>query len=315
MKAGSCFARSPTVAWLPKRSVLSCPWSKWSQLWIPLVKFWGFKAWFTGLHPTTDAFGDTLSGERLAKAGSKICKNGTRCIVWALPADCEHNSIEHQLPNYNSNNPWCKCNRSDTPWNDFNATALWRAKRYTKEEVHETPMSPHWAFTIPGVNHGTFAHDFCALCRFGFLLGSCCKPGKRSDRIAQLLDLVNQCYDDLEISVGRISRLALSHFTPDVGAPHKHYPTLTHSAIKAKQTAYLVPVCLKLAEQFNDGSQYRLRRQKCLKHLLQKKKERTTRWQQRSFCNTMQKCIFCSTLQRVEGIWTQDVFGPTQENT
>ena len=168
-------------------------------------------------------------GKGLLKPEAKFARMG-RGVLFGHYQQIVSTTAYHQLPNYNSNNPSCKCNRSDTPWNDFNATALWRAKRYTKEEVHETPMSPHWAFTIPGVNHGTFAHDFCALCRFGFLLGSCCKPGKRSDRIAQLLDLVNQCYDDLEISVGRISRLALSHFTPDAGAPHKHYPTLMHSA-------------------------------------------------------------------------------------
>ena len=45
-------------------------------------------------------------------------------------------------------------------------------------------------------------------------------PGrKRSEKIAQLLDLVHQAYDDLGITEGRISKLALSHFC-DADAPH-----------------------------------------------------------------------------------------------
>ena len=243
------------------------------------VLAWSFKAWFAGLHPFTDAFGHPLLQDRLAKAGQRICQNGMRCIIWALPADCEHNSVEYGLPNYNSNSPCmrCKCNRSDTPWNDFNHNADWRSKPYTKQEVHDEPMTSHWVLSIPGVNHWTFAYDFMHCADLGFSSASVANvfydvvykhlPGrKRSEKIAQLLDLVHQAYDDLGITEGRISKLALSHFC-DADAPHQHYPDLMHSATKAKQTAYLVPVCLKLCEKFNDGSDYCMWRHKCLKHL------------------------------------------------
>ena len=201
-----------------------------------------------------------------------------RCLLWAAPADCEHNSIEYGLPNHNSNQPCmrCKCNRSNTPWNDFGPLVAWRHKPYSKEELQESPLSSHWFLTIGGVNHFTFAYDFmhCADLRFS---AACVANvfydmvykhlgGKKPEKVVMLLDLIHAAYEDLHIKDGRISKLAFSHFS-DVDAPHQHYPSLMHSAIKAKQAARLTAVCVKLCADWNDDSKYCQWRYKRLKRL------------------------------------------------
>ena len=239
---------------------------------------WSFQAWFEGKHPSCDPWGNGLEGQRLELAGKPICRNKLRCVVWAAPADCEHNSLEYGLPNYNSNEPCmrCKCNRSDAPWNDVSPNAAWRDKPYSKEELQESPLTSHWLLSISGVSHFTFAYDFMHCADLGF--SSACVanvfydmvfkhlPGKKPEKVVKLLDLIHAAYEDLEVEDGRISKLALSHFC-DVDAPHQHYPSLMHSAIKAKQTARLTAVCLKLCADWNDGTEYCVWRYKCLHHL------------------------------------------------
>ena len=200
-----------------------------------------------------------------------------KAIIWCVPADCEH-SVEYGLLHFSSNQPSMrrKCNTSCTPWNDFGKDAKWRLQPYTKEEVAAHPLTTHWFLTIHGVNHFTFAYDFMhcadigcsAACIANMFYDMVFKKlaGTRANKVCQLLDLINAAYHKLGISDGRISRLAYSHFC-DNDAPHQHYPSLMSSAIKAKQTANLVPVCLELAEDFSDESDYAKWRYNCFKRL------------------------------------------------
>ena len=242
------------------------------------VLAWSFNSWFHGKHPKVDAFGCKLTDDRTQLVGKSICHNQMKAIIWCVPADCEHNSVEYGLPHFSSNQPCmrCKCNTSCTPWNDFGRDAKWRLQPYTKEEVAAHPLTTHWLLTIHGVNHFTFAYDFMhcadigcsAACIANMFYDMVFKElvGTRANKVCQLLDLIHAAYHKLGISDGRISRLAYSHFC-DNDAPHQHYPSLMSSAIKAKQTANLVPVCLELAQDFNDESDYAKWRFNCFKHL------------------------------------------------
>ena len=201
-----------------------------------------------------------------------------RCIIWQAPADCEHNSLEYGLPSYSSNSPCmrCKCNRSTVPWNDFTPSALWRSTCYTPAEAYETPLTKHWLLTIPGVNHWTFAYDFMHCADIGFSSSAVANmlydlvfkhlEGSEPQKVAAVMELINQAYQSLGITDGKILRLSLSS-SADAQAPHQHYPALMHSAIKAKQTARLVQVCAKLAKDYNDGSVYCEHRLHCFQNL------------------------------------------------
>lgn len=242
------------------------------------VLSWSFNSWFDGIHPKRDPWGQPLDEKRQSLAGKPICGNGLRCTIWAAPADCEHNSAEYGLPNHNSNSPCmrCKCNRTDRPWNDFSNQAAWKETLYTKEELRASPLTSHWTQSIKGVSHWTYSYDFMHCCDIGF--GSAVVAnvfydifykelkGKKGDKMSQLLELIKDGYDAVGITEGKISKLTQSHFC-DTDAPHKNYPNLLHSAIKAKQTANLVPVCKHLCQKYLDGSGYAKWRLKCLSHL------------------------------------------------
>ena len=72
--------------------------------------------------------------------------------------------------------------------------------------------------------------------------------GLSTFKVKQLEDLnklVTEGYNAAEVPLDhRIKWLDIKHFCPDASAPHQHYPELMSSAIKARQTRYLVPVAL-----------------------------------------------------------------------
>ena len=242
------------------------------------VLSWSFNSWFDGIHPSRDPWGQPLDEKRASLAGKRICGNGLRCIIWCAPADCEHNSLEYGLPNHNSKSPCmrCRCNRTDKPWNDFSNQAAWRETLYSKEEVRVSPLTSHWTQSIKGVSHWTYSYDFMHCCDIGFGSATIANVfydifykelhGKKGEKMSKLLQLIQDSYDAVGIREGKISKLSLSHFC-DPDGPHKNYPDLLHSAVKAKQTANLLPVCKHLCQKYLDGSDYAKWRLKCLTHL------------------------------------------------
>jgi len=203
------------------------------------VLSWSFNAWFDGTHPSKNAWGQPLDEKRASLAGKRICGNDLRCIIWCAPADCEHNSIEYGLPNHNSNSPCMRCR-----WFLIGLTAMTSCIAVILDLVVQLLQMSSMTIFFKELH------------------------GKKGEKMQQLLQLVHDGYDAVGIKEGKISKLSLSHFC-DHDAPHQNYPNLLHSAVKAKQTANLVPVCKHLCHKYLDGSDYAKWRLKCLTHLCQ----------------------------------------------
>ena len=242
---------------------------------------WSFNCLFNGKHPRADQNGVTfLSSDRQSVASKSICTNGMRFIIWATPADCEHNSLEYGLPHHGAKHPCmrCSCDTSIAPWNDFGPKAKWRGLLYTPAELAKKPLTNHWLLSIQGVNSFTFAYDFMHCADIGFSASAvanvfydiCYKhldKLKKKDRIQKLNQLVTEAYIALNTPHDvRVKRLTWSSFT-NADAPHQHYPGLLHSAIKAKQVARLVPVAAKLCKDFHSDTIYCKHRLYCLQSL------------------------------------------------
>ena len=242
---------------------------------------WSFNCLFNGKHPRADQNGVTfLSSDRQSVASKSICANGMRFIIWATPADCEHNSLEYGLPHHGAKHPCmrCSCDTSIAPWNDFGTKAKWRGLLYTPAELAKKPLTNHWLLSIQGVNSFTFAYDFMHCADIGFSASAvanvfydiCYKhldKLKKKDGIQKLSQLVTEAYIALNTPHDvRVKRLTWSSFT-NADAPHQHYPGLLHSAIKAKQVARLVPVAAKLCKDFHSDTIYCKHRLYCLQSL------------------------------------------------
>ena len=242
---------------------------------------WSFNSLFRGKHPRADQDGKAfVSSERQSLASKSICTNGMRFILWATPADCEHNSLEYGLPHHGAKHPCmrCHCDTSLAPWNDFSPKAKWRGLLYTPAALAKKPLTNHWLLSIQGVNSFTFAYDFMHCADIGFsasavanvLYDICYKhlgKLKKADKIKKLNDLVTEAYTALNTPHDvRVKRLTFSSFS-DSDAPHQHYPSLMHSAIKAKQVARLVPVAAKFCKDFYSDTIYCKHRLHCLQSL------------------------------------------------
>ena len=193
-------------------------------------------------------------------------------------ADLAHQAKEYGLKNTSSNEPcWmCGCNKSDSPFNDFRPDAKWRATVKSLDDFAASPPTGHALLQLPGVCAFTFTFDPTHSLEIGAAGASCANvffdvtfkelDGTKASKLQQVWHLVLQIYDELGIKTNKISKLESTHFS-DVSAPHQNYPDIMHSAIKARQCRYLVPVAARLCEMFNKGDSYSKHRLACLSNL------------------------------------------------
>ena len=226
---------------------------------------------------------DTLDtiGREIAK-DLNMLYDKQELVVWVAPADCEHLAKDYGLPHYGCNDKPCmRCdgNKDSLPISDFSAGAKWKRVMHTPEELIARPLSYHWLLTVKGVTHFTFVYDPMHCQDIGssshvvanVLFDVFYKElkGNNAKKLADLNELVKKAYDSAEVEANRrVKWVDVKHFVPNKDAPHQHYPDLQHSAIKARQTRYMVPMAFELCKRFKrPEDEYSERRFYCLKNL------------------------------------------------
>ena len=213
-----------------------------------------------------------------------------RGLIWIATQDCEHLAKDYDLPHYGTNEKpcmRCKCNQgadATMPITDVSKGAKFRKHYHTPEELAKKPLTNHWLLQVKGFSHYTWVYDPMHCKEIGATSHAIANVfydvvfkelhGMRTNasKLKKLNELISQGYNEMGVlPERRISfPTELKHFC-DPSAPHKHYPDLMHSAIKARQTRYLVPVAFWLASHFKDSSKcassYARRRYFCLKNL------------------------------------------------
>lgn len=245
----------------------------WHEIWKVLA--WSFTALFYGKHPKTDPDNKPWppGSRRQRLAGKPLLPNGIRGWIYCLAGDLDYLCNEYELNHFASSKPCflCDCDWQKISPYDFRPTALWmKTKR-----ARQNPPTKHAVFSIPGVvlesvgldclhtlELGMVAHLignlFFELCYFEL-------PGTRAMALAALFKRILEIYRELGITKSRISTLKYEHFC-DPAKPHKIYPCLHASAIKGRETRYLVPVALQLCREHAEG-QHAGHRLRCFEHL------------------------------------------------
>ena len=213
-----------------------------------------------------------------------------RGLIWIATQDCDHMSKDYKLPHFcNKENPCmrCKCDQGNgarRPLTDVSKSAEFRKHYFTPAELARKPLTNHWLLKIKGFSHYTWVYDpmHCkeigatshtiANVFYDVVFKELAGMKTNAQKLKKLNELIHQAYVEMDVdSDKRIPcAIELKHFCT-AGAPHQHYPDLMHSAIKARQTRYLVPVAFWLAQHFKTEtkceSEYAQRRYYCLKNL------------------------------------------------
>ena len=252
----------------------------WDILWDAVV--WSLNQLFAGRWPAKDHMGQPFpSGStRSLKAGTQLCPGlDLRGVVWIITADLKHLAVEFGLASHSSLNPCfkCACNKSNIPFNDFRQNAKWKGTVFSPEYFKLCPPTEHKLMEVLGVNAFTFFFDPMHCLEIGvaghavanvlFDLFHFELKGNKEHRLQTLFHLILTTYEKLGIKSCRITRLEVSYFSSTT-APFQKFPDLMHSAIKARQTRYLVPVALELCKQYHKAAQpYCKHRLACLENL------------------------------------------------
>ena len=241
---------------------------------------WSFTAIYNGKNPKLDWMKKEFTDSHRRSVAGKYLDpvHRRRFIIWAAPADNEHNAIHYHFPNYASEEPCMSCpaNRKDMPFNDNGEDAKWRSCCYTAEDKFHL-YKYHWLLSVPGFTPSTFSYDpmhtqelgpsGAAVANVFFDLTKKEFKGLMSARIAKLNEEIKAAYDELGIKENRVCVLDYKHFS-NKEAPFQNDPDLMHSVIKARQTRYLVPVAAKLCRKFHSKrNPYSTARLKCLESL------------------------------------------------
>ena len=236
----------------------------WKEIWKVIV--WDFTFLGLGVHPTVDHTGKQwpANSERGRKAGKPLCpKSKIHGVIWVIAGDYEFMENEYGLRHHSSNSPcpWCDCNRSDVPFNDFSLTALWRDAIRTTVQHRSDPITKHLVLEIPGVVFEMFHLDVLhcldlgvAVHVYGNLfwdLRSDQIPGNRAKALADLNKDIQHFYKLLKIPAGKwIPYLSYNHFHTQSHS----YPELRH--VKAARVRAFAPVAVKLAEKYQTDARH-----------------------------------------------------------
>ncbi|CAE8714923.1 unnamed protein product [Polarella glacialis] len=218
----------------------------WPVHWKHLA--WSFTALARGIHPCEDADGNSwpIGSYRASVAGTPLCPNsGFRAVIWVLAGDMDYLQVDLGLPHQASLDPcaWCKCNKSDTPFNDFRENAKWKTVRISPADHIADPVTNHLIMTIPGVNFFCFHLDSLHVLDLGVtshaignLLWEFCVdhlPGNRAVALATLNKKIAEIYIELNVPKSKwVPALTYKHFN----ATASTYPNLKHMKGGQKHT-------------------------------------------------------------------------------
>ena len=231
-----------------------------------------------GLEFTEDTL-DTI-GREIAN-DLNMLYDSKEMVLWVAPADCDHLAKDYDLPNYGSNDKPCmRCdgNKDTLPISDVSPGARWRHVMHTPAELAMRPLTNHWLLSVKGVTHYTFMYDpmHCqdigssshavANVLYDIFYKELRGPNKK--KLHDLNNLVKEAYVAANVDMERrVQWVDVKHFCHPK-APHQNYPDLQHSAIKARQTRYMVPMAFQLCKKYRKpGDEYSNARYYCLKNL------------------------------------------------
>ena len=176
------------------------------RIWLLIAHF--FNAWFDGIHPSKDPWGEDWPEGSAEKhfAGKRISGNYFG-VVWRVTGDLEYLTNELDLPGVMTDTPcWqCAANRSDIPFTDTRPGARWRTTLY--HDAGPSP-SPHPVFQIKGVTRfmctGDLMHTSClgvAAYVVGAVLWDIVRSagfrGSIEERVATLWGYMEAAFDEL----------------------------------------------------------------------------------------------------------------------
>ena len=171
----------------------------------------------------------------------------------------------------------CACNCTDVPWFDLSMAAKWRKVKYSPAHLEAHPLTSHWLMRVKGVSAFTFVYDPMSCLEIGpagtavatvfFDAVYLELPGTKAAKLQQLMSYIGDAYRELGINQSKITRLEYTYFCAPKH-PHKEFPDMMSSAIKARQCRYLVPVAAKFRRDFfKPGDDYSRSRLECLENL------------------------------------------------
>lgn len=229
---------------------------------------WSFTWCLLGIHPTTDWTGAPWSAgsKEASLAGQPLATVSDVTIVLAvlgLCADLEELCNQYKLRHFNSLGPCflCRATAHDLvggcPWTDFAPRALWRR---TKEALPLDgsavgPPNDHPIWTIPGLTVFCVMFDILHTLDLGVaahVVGSCLEEftkdarlgHSQESRMAVVWTRIRELYKEGRVET-RLGNLKLSMFRST---------TTSFACISAKgnETRHMVPVILKLCEEYHD---------------------------------------------------------------
>ena len=230
----------------------------WVDVWDVLT--WSLEAMALGTMPLAGPKGTPLPQHDV------VGKPFKRAMIYAVTGDLEFFYTEFNFPRHNAMNPcpWCSCNQSDQPWNDFRPGARWREGLVSVEALMAN--THHKLFTVPGLHplalHLDTLHtlDLGVSCHVAGnvlweLVGQ--RPEAQELAMRKLNLLIQQTYEALGTPVNqRVSSIGLK----DLRKAGKEYPILKHQ--KGAKVRHFIPVlerlCAKWQAEDHDRHRYKV---------------------------------------------------------
>ena len=245
----------------------------WTAIWDVLA--WSFEALAQGKMP-----GQDMRGLPLQEKGEL-----PRGMVFAITGDLEFFYQEFKFPRPNTAKPcpWCKCNQSNIPWNDFRSTAKWREKLNSPEEL--MAAFDHKLFCISGVNPLAICLDTLHTLDLGVtchIIGNVlwelleAMPQSRDVAMKLLNEKIQRKYAKLGVPAAERMH-SIAH--KELRKKATDYPILKHQ--KGARVRKFVPVLYLLAKEATEShhDQQRLELLKGLKDMYECLEEKTVyRW-------------------------------------
>jgi hypothetical protein len=219
---------------------------------------------------------------RLARAGKPF--GGSQAQPWSgvwlfMQGDFEFFANDLGISNYGSLNPCSLCwaNCSNRPWTDFSLNAAWLLLCHTNSQylARHTNSHPIWAWkgmskhsirfdTLHVVDHhGVASHAI------GSFFAEICSDRELAPNKDESLEALNFRIRDFQSKHRTSNRCPPLFWKNIVRSPeNNNFPELHGPAVKAATTKDLVMFCSALADELNDGTEYKSRRAAMLRHLL-----------------------------------------------
>ena len=235
----------------------------WTEAWQVLA--WSFMACWRGTWPSTDYKGNAYNaGSKEALNAGKPLVSGYFFVIWNIIGDLEFMANTMNLPHWGNLNPcWhCNCEKNEGARYRYCIAAGLRGWDM-HDPIHYSHQSEHPVFGLPGVTswavcfdvlhcldtHGLASHLAGAVLHQ--IVYELAGTGQftANEAMAQIWSQVLELYDE-NFTSERFSHMLLKMIC-DPKKPNAAYVTLK---AKAGKTRHLIPILLKVAQAYHNGT-------------------------------------------------------------